>query len=275
MKNKKYIEQYELKKNLDNNFKINVILTTIVFLFQIFIFLHLNNKINQLKQNNNPNQPSQPQQQPIKINLEQVKKLFTKDFIHFGDEKRKLLIVEVSDPSCPFCQIAGGLNPQIASQVGERFKYDTDGGRYIPPLREIKKLVEQGKASFAFLYSNGHGNGLLASEALYCAYEKDKFWPVHDKLMTNEGYALINNQVKNDKSNISILTDFLANVIDKNFLTNCLQSGKYQKMLERDQQLTPSLGFQGTPHFIINTTLFQGAYSFADMKPVIEKYLNE
>lgn len=275
MRNKKYPEDLEIKKVVDNNFKINVILIIIIFLFQVFIFVNLNNKINQLKQNPNPNPPSQKQQQEVKINLDQVKKLFTKDFIHFGDEKRKLLIVEVSDPSCPFCHIAGGLNPQIASQVGERFKYDTEGGSYIPPLREIKKLVDQGKASFAFLYSNGHGNGLLASEALYCAFEKGQFWPVHDRLMTNEGYDLINNQVKNDTKNISILVDFLANVIDSDALTDCLQSGKYQKMLERDQQLTPSLGFRGTPHFLINTTMFQGAYSFSDMKPVIEKYLNE
>ncbi|MFN4212492.1 MAG: DsbA family protein [Microgenomates group bacterium] len=273
MKNKKNIEATELKKTVDTNFKVNIITTTIVFLFQVFIFLNLNNKINKLKQNTNPNQPSQ--QQEVKINLEQVKKLFTKDFIHFGDEKRKLLIVEVSDPSCPFCHIAGGFNPQIASQVGERFKYDTEGGSYIPPAREIKKLVDQGKASFAFLYSNGHGNGLLASEALYCAFEMGKFWPVHDRLMTNEGYELINNQVKNDKNNIPILVNFLANVIDKNALTDCLQSGKYQKMLERDERLTPSLGFRGTPHFIINTTKFEGAYSFSEMKPVIEKYLNE
>ncbi len=275
MKNKiNKTEGETLKKLIDTNFKINITLTIIIFLLQVFIFLNLNNKIKQLKQNN-PSPAQQPQQQEAKITLDQVKKIFSKDFIHFGDTKRKVLIVEVSDPSCPFCHIAGGLNPQIASQAGERFKYDSEGGSYIPPLREIKKLVDQGKASFAFLYSNGHGNGQLTSEALYCAFEKGKFWPVHDMLMTNTGYELINNQVKNDRNNIPTLVNFLADVIDKNFLTQCLQSGKYQKMLERDQNLTPSLGFQGTPHFIINTSMFQGAYSFSDMKPVIDKYLNE
>ena len=270
----KRTENFELKKLIDSNFKINIIFTTTVFLLQVFIFLNLNNKIKNLQKSLNPTNNQQAQQQ-IKIDLAQVKQLFSNDFIHFGDSKRKVLFVEVSDPSCPFCHIAGGLNPQISSQAGERFKYDTEGGSYIPPVREIKKLVDQGKASFAFLYSNGHGNGLLASEALYCANEKGKFWPVHDKLMTNQGYELINNEIKNDKSKIPTLVNFLSEVIDKDFLTNCLQSGKYQKNLERDQQLTPSLGFQGTPHFLVNTTMFQGAYSFSDMKPIVEKYLNE
>jgi len=276
-KKQKMIE--EINSSISNNTlnnkinnKIIYFLVGLLFLFNLFTFLKVSNLEKKLTQN--PNTTQQPQAQaPKEIKIEQVKKLFTKDFIHFGDASRKLLFVEVSDPSCPFCHIAGGLNPQLSAQVGDRFKYQSDGGSYIPPLPEIKKLVDEGKASFAFLYSNGHGNGLLASEALYCAYEKGKFWEVHDKLMTNEGYNLINNQVKNDKTKISDLVSFLANEIDSSFLTRCLESGKYEKNLNRDQQLSPSLGFQGTPHFLINTQMFQGAYSFSDMKPVVDKYL--
>ncbi len=215
-----------------------------------------------------------PTPQPTKeLKISMIKNLFNKDFIHFGDANKKLLIVEISDPSCPYCHIASGYNPEIASQAGERFKYQSQGGSYIPPILKIKKLVDEGKASFVFLYSNGHGNGELASEALYCAYEKGKFWEVHDKLMTNEGYNLINEQVKNDRTSISKLVEFLANEIDNQFLTSCLESKKYQSRLTRDQQLSPSLGFQGTPHFLINTTPFQGAYSFSDMEQEVKKYL--
>ncbi len=270
----KKTEFLDLKKLIDNNFKINIFLTTLVFLLQVFIFFNLNNKIKNHQKNLNPKNNEQNQQQ-TKIDLAQVKRIFSNDFIHFGDSKRKVLFVEVSDPSCPFCHIAGGLNPQIAAQAGDRFKYKSEGGSYIPPVPEIKKLIDEGKASYAFLFSNGHGNGFLASEALYCANEKGKFWSVHDKLMTNEGYEIINNQVKNDRGNISILVNFLASSIDKDFLTNCLKSGKYQSKLERDQKLAPSLGYQGTPHFLVNTTMFPGAYSFTEMKPVVEKYLNE
>ena len=268
-KNQKMVE--EINSSSSNN-KIIYFLIGLLFLFNIFTFLKISNLEKKLAKNPNPAQQQQPQA-PKEIKINEVKKLFNKDFIHFGDASRKLLFVEISDPSCPFCHIAGGLNPQLASQVGDRFKYQSDGGPYIPPVSEIKKLVDQGKASFAFLYSNGHGNGLLAASALYCAYEKGKFWEVHDKLMTNEGYNLINEQVRNDKSKISDLVNFLANEIDSNFLTKCLESGKYEKNLNRDQQLSPSLGFQGTPHFLVNTQMFQGAYSYSDMKPIVDKYL--
>ncbi len=246
------------------------ILMVILTVFSIFNYFQINTlkkEIKALKDVINP----QPQA-PKEVKIEDVKKLFTKDFIHFGDANKKLLIVEVSDPSCPFCHIAGGHNPELAKEAG-RFQYVSDGGTYQPPVPELKKLVDQGKASFALIYSNGHGNGRVAAEALYCAYEKGRFWEVHDKLMTNDGYKLINEQVLNDKNNIPKLVSFLANEIDSNFLTECLQSGKYTDKLARDEQLSPNLGFQGTPHFLINTKMFQGAYSFNDMKPEIEKYL--
>lgn len=256
------------------NYLLYIIPVFFVILSALSIFLYLqikslNQRLTKIEQLINPQQQNQ---KPKEITLNDVKKLFTDEFIHFGDANKKLLIVEVSDPSCPFCHIAGGFNPQLAKDSG-RFTYQKDGGSYIPPVPEIKKLVDQGKASFAFLYSNGHGNGRLAAEALYCAYEKGLFWETHDRLMTNEAYNLINEKVGNDRSKANLLAEFLAEVIDSQFLSNCLSSAKYEKKLTRDEQLTPSLGFQGTPHFIINTKMFQGAYSYADMKSTIESYL--
>ncbi|MGB9883637.1 MAG: DsbA family protein [Microgenomates group bacterium] len=263
-----YVQQEELK-SID--LKPIYFLMGVLLVFNIFLAIKV---FNLEKKLTNPTVTTQQrQQQAPEVKIDQVKKLFSKDFIHFGDANRKLLFVEVSDPSCPFCHIAGGLNPELAGQVGERFKYQSQGGAYVPPVPEMKKLVDQGKASFAFIYSNGHGNGELAAQALYCAYEKGKFWEIHDRLMTNEGYTLINEKVRNDKANISELVNFLANEIDANFLKNCLESEKYKQTLVRDQQLSPSLGFQGTPHFLVNTQMFQGAYSFTDMKSVIDKNL--
>lgn len=218
-------------------------------------------------------QPQQQQQQKVTVKIDQVKKLFGKDYIHFGAANKKLLFVEVSDPSCPFCHVAGGLNKELSLEVGPKFQYQEDGGTYIPPVPEIKKLVDEGKASFTYLYSNGHGNGILAAQSFYCAFEKNKFWEVHDKLMSNEGYKLINEVVTNDKTKIPELVNFLSDVIDSDFLTKCLESDKYKERLTRDEKLSPSLGFQGTPTFVINTDIFPGAYSFADMKSAVDKNL--
>lgn len=247
---------------------INYLITGILVVFSFFLYFkfdEINKRLTKIEQLINPQQ--QAQQKELKI--DEIKKLFTKDFIHFGDDKRKILIVEISDPSCPYCHIAGGHNQELAKESG-RFAYVSDGGNYIPPVPEIKKLVDEKKTSFAFIYSNGHGNGRIAAEALYCAFEKGKFWEVHDKLMTNEGYSLINEQVANDRSKANLLVNFLSDTIESQFLSNCLSSAKYEKNLLRDEQLSPSLGFQGTPHFIINTKMFPGAYSFSDMKSAMD-----
>ncbi|OGK56733.1 hypothetical protein A3J15_02215 [Candidatus Roizmanbacteria bacterium RIFCSPLOWO2_02_FULL_38_10] len=216
-------------------------------------------------------QQAAPTQAPVALNA--IKALFGKDYISFGDANKKLLFVEISDPSCPFCHIAAGKNPELSEQVDARFKYKSKGGDYVPPVEEMKKLVDSGKAGFVWMYANGHGNGQLASQALYCANEKDKFWPVHDLLMTNKGYDLLNNEVKNDKTKSDKLADFLSSAVDKDFLTDCLKNGKYEKTLTRDEQEAAKLGFQGTPHFFVNEVPFGGAQNYSTMQSEVDKYL--
>lgn len=221
-------------------------------------------------------QQQQPEQQPqTTISLDTVKSLFKEGYIQFGNPSRKVLFVEISDPSCPFCHIAGGKNPELSKEVNSRFQYVTDGGTYTPPVTEIRKLVDENKASYVMVYGNGHGNGILATQAMYCAFENGKFWEVHDRLMTNDAYNLINNEVKNDKQNIPKLVDFLANEIDSTFLTDCLTSEKYAETLKRDEKIGPQLGFNGTPHFLVNTTIFAGAQDFKDMESAVKTALGE
>ena len=209
---------------------------------------------------------------PKKVEISQIKDLFSKDVIKFGNADSKVLFVEASDPSCPYCHIAGGLNPELNKQVGSQFTLVKDGGSYIAPVAEMKKLVDSGKASFVWLYFNGHGNGELATKALYCAYEKGKFWEAHDLLMTSEGYALINDVVKNDKTQSGKMVDFLkpASVPD---LKTCLDSGKYDDRLASDMSLATSLGVSGTPGFFVNENNFAGAYSYKDIESIVTSAL--
>ena len=213
-------------------------------------------------------QPAQPQ-----ISLDTIKGLFTKDVVKFGKGDKKLLMVEVSDPSCPYCHVAGGANPEIGSQMGPQFKLVAQGGTYVPPLPEMKKLVDQGKADFVWLYTNGHGNGELATKAIYCAFDQGKFWQAHDLLLSAKGYTLINDVVKNDATKSQQVADFLSSAVDKNKLKGCLDSGKYDARLGEDSALARSLGVNGTPGFFLNTTNFSGAYSWSDMKSVADAAL--
>jgi len=213
-------------------------------------------------------QPRQPE-----ITLEQIRQAFNRSLVKFGENNQKLVFLEISDPSCPFCQAASGQNSELNKQMGERFTLVKDGGTYLAPVPEIRKLVEAGKASFAFIYFPGHGNGEMATKALYCAFEKGKFWEVHDKLMTNEGYNLINNTVRNDKTKSQELADFLKPVFDQVAMKTCLESGKYDSQIKEEISLASSLGVSGTPGFFINTTNFAGAYSFKDMESVVDSAL--
>lgn len=213
----------------------------------------------------------QPQPQAPTVTLDTIKALFSNNKnIVLGDKTAKNLLVEVADPSCPFCHIAAGLNPELNKQSGSRFTLVADGGTYVAPVPEMKKLVDSGKAALVYIYTPGHGNGEMGTKAMYCANEKGKFWPVHDKLMTSEGYDLLNNTVKNDKSKSQELANFLSDVFNAADMKACLESGKYDAKLQEDAQTAQKLGVSGTPGFYVNTTNFAGAYSWKDMESAVK-----
>ena len=210
---------------------------------------------------------------PVEVTLDQTKALFDNSNLSFGSKDSKVLFVEFSDPSCPFCGVASGKNPNLNKQMGPQFAMAKDGGSYIPPVPEMKKLVDAGKAGFVWLYANGHGNGEMGTKALYCAKEKGKFWEAHDLLMYEAGYNLMNNTVKNDKTKSGALADFLKSAVNVNDMKTCLDSGKYDNRPAEDMALAKQFGFSGTPSFFVNTENFKGAYSFKDMQPSVDKYL--
>lgn len=207
------------------------------------------------------------------IGINQVKDAFNKSLIKFGDSNKKVIFLEVADPSCPYCQVAGGHNKEINNQAGDRFKMVADGGTYVAPVPEMEKLVDSGKASFAYIYMPGHGNGEMGTKAMYCAFAAGKYWEVHDKLMINDGYALMNNTVKNDKAKAAEVADFLKSVFDPAEMKKCLDSGKYDAQLQTDIGLASTLNVSGTPGFFINANSFAGAYSYKDMEAAVESAL--
>ena len=220
------------------------------------------------------NQPTQAAPTPPAVDISQIKSLFTNDkLIKFGDENKKALFVAVEDPSCPYCSIASGLNPELNKSAGSQFLLVKDGGTYVAPVIEMKKLVDAVKASFVYIYTPGHGNGEMGTKAMYCAYEKGKFWQVHDKLMTKEGYDLLNNTVKNDKAQSGTIADFLKSAMSATEMKSCLDSGKYDSRITEDVNIAQGLGVSGTPGFFVNTTRFSGAYSWTQMESAVNTAL--
>jgi protein-disulfide isomerase len=207
------------------------------------------------------------------VSLNTIKGLFDKDLIKIGNAKSKVIFVEIADPSCPYCHIADGNNPELAKSVGATFQYTSDGGTYIPPGIEIEKLVKDGKASYVYVYYPGHGNGEMTMKALYCANEKGKFWEAKALIMNNDGYELSNTTVQNDVSKAGTVAEFLKSVVDYNFMKSCLESDKYDSRLTSDSDVAVELGIQGTPSFYVNETNFPGAYSYKEMQSVVDAAL--
>lgn len=231
-----------------------------------------------------PTGAAQQQQAAPTVTLSTIKGLFSKNIIKFGDANKKLLLVEVVDPSCPFCHIASGKDPELNQSAGAQFRLVSQGGSYVAPVEEFKKLVDGGQASFAFIYDPGHGNGEMGMKALYCAFDKGKFWEAHDLLMSEKGYEIQNGYdatqapatgpvVKNDKTKSQDMATFLSSAVDPAFMKSCLDSGKYDSRLGSDTQLATSLGVSGTPGFFINASSFPGAYSYTDMKSAVDAAL--
>ena len=223
-------------------------------------------------------QTAQPQAQApaaqVTVSKEMITSLFSKNLITFGDATRKLLIVEMSDPSCPYCHVAGGINLDIGPKIGSQFAAKSQGGTYEAPVPEIKKLVDQKKASFVWIYYPGHGNGEMGAKALYCAYDQGKFWEAQDLLMSSKGYDLMNVTIKNDKTQSKALAAFLKSAVNPTELQSCLDSGKYDARLQTESSLSVTLGIKGTPDFYLNTSNFNGAYSWPEMKTVADAALN-
>jgi protein-disulfide isomerase len=219
------------------------------------------------------NQEAAPTQPPV--SLDKIKEIFGKDIIKFGDEKRKVLFVEIADPSCPYCQVAYGKNSELNNQIDPtgRFKLVSNGGTYLAPVTEMKKLVDEGKASYTLIYSPGHGNGEMGMKAIYCAFDLGKYWEVRDKIMSNAGYTLMNERVQNDKTKAGDVANFLKGIVDVGKMKTCIEDSKWDARLADDMKLASELGVQGTPYFFINDSQFPGAYSYKDMESVVTSAL--
>lgn len=261
--------------NLQKFKESNIIQYVFVALLLVAAFMlgSLYTKVQYLEaEKKNPQAVAQKAQAPT-VTMDIIKNAFKKAVVKFGDANKKLILIEISDPSCPYCHIAAGLNPELNKQVGPQFLMVADGGTYVAPVAEFEKLVNSGKASMAYIYYPGHGNGEMGTKAMYCAFEKNKFWEVHNKLYTSAGYDLMNNVIKNDKTKSQEMADFLASAMDAKTLKECLDSGKYDAKLVEDKTLAESLSIQGTPGFFVNTTNFAGAYSYKDMESIVNKAL--
>lgn len=181
-----------------------------------------------------------------------VPKISDRDHIR-GDKNARLALIEYSDIECPFCK---QFHP-TAQRVVDEYK------------GQVQWVFRHYPLSF-------HANAQKEAEAVECANEQggnDAFWKMTDTIYeqttsNGTGFAL-------DK--LGPLAAQLG--LDQAKFQECLDSGKYEKLVKDDMDGGTKAGVNGTPGNILldtktgTTRLIPGAVPFEQIKPVIDEML--
>ncbi len=207
---------------------------------------------------NTTQQPTQPTNAPVQVAIDASDPVM-------GKADAPLTIIEFSDPSCPFCGGAAGLNQEVVQYLQGK-----NPAWVAPEPGIIKDYVETGKAKLIFKYFPGHGTGAEAMKLSLCANEQNKFWEAHDIFFSNQ-----------DKmENVTILESLMSAIdgIDAAKLAECYDANKYDAALQEDIAAGQAAGMQGTPSFYIGTAkdgyvAVVGAQSYTALKQKLDAAL--
>lgn len=169
-----------------------------------------------------------------------------------GNPDAKMVIVEYSDPECPFCKAQHETLAQVVAT------YDP--------------------ADVAWVYRNFpipglHKKAQIESEALECAAElggNDGFWKYANRL-----YEITPSNDKLDLEELPNIAEFAG--LDRDTFTQCLDSGDMASRVQEDVDEVQATGAQGTPHNIIligdQQIPLSGYVEFRALKPIIDQLL--
>ncbi len=165
-----------------------------------------------------------------------------------GDPNAPITIVEYSDYECPYCQ-----------------------RHFLQTMPQLQQYIDDGTVLYVFKdfpLSMIHPQALKAAEAARCAGEQDAYWEMHDKLFeAQQEWAGQADAVERFKGYAGALE------LDQAEFDTCLDSGKFQAVVEANLQEGAGYGVRGTPGFYINRTPLPGAYPFEAFQQLIEAEL--
>ena len=160
-----------------------------------------------------------------------------------GASNAPITIVEFEDFQCPFCKRAQDTVEQVLARYKDRVRMIHRD----LPLRTL------------------HPASWKAHEAGRCAEDQGRFWEYRALLYKNAPAASpqqLNNYASQAGLNVS---DF----------TKCLDSGKFNAIVQKDEDEANRLGIQGTPFFFINGRLLSGAQPESEFVRIIEDELHK
>ena len=163
-----------------------------------------------------------------------------------GDAAAPVTIDEWADFQCPACGLfSRQTEPQILSN------YVAKG--------QVKIVFH----NFAFLGMESN----WAAEAALCAGDQGKFFEFHDRLFAvqageNQG-AFAKDRLKAMGTDLGLGPTFGA----------CVDSGKYTQAVRDELNVGQGRGVDRTPTFFVNGKKYEGAFSFEQMKSIIDPLL--
>ena len=170
-----------------------------------------------------------------------------------GSADAKVLIIEFGDYQCPSCRM---------------FWHDVE-----PRLK--KEYIDTGKAKLVFRdfpIVQIHPEALLASMAVDCAGEQNKYWEYHDKVFReqyNKGDDLVRFKAADLKKWAK------DTKLDQAKFDQCLDSEKYKSEVLKDKADGDAVSVQGTPTFFINGRVIGGAQPYPAFKTLIDDLLKQ
>ncbi len=189
----------------------------------------------------------------------------SKGGVILGAKDSKVTVVEFSDPSCPYCAIAAGVN------IPESFLQRYPGWQ--APGPQLEKLAKEGKIQLVFRYFPGHGTAEKAMMAAWCAEDQKKeiFWSFLNNLFKSQ--SLLGDE--------NIWLKIAQNLgLNSQEVKNCVDSGKYKERIVSDTEAFRQAALQleggenfGTPTFFINGRPVIGAQSFTELEKIINSEL--
>jgi protein-disulfide isomerase len=185
-----------------------------------------------------------------------------------GDPNAPVKIVEYSDFQCPYCR---------------QFWQDTEA-------QIVENYVKTGKVYFTyhsmgnFVSDNGNRANNAnntesqdAAQAAYCAGDQNKFWEYHDMLFTNwngeDQGAFVRKRLDTFAQTIGLDTAAFKACMDNNKFADQVK----QDAVDGEKAITTAPNYDGsgfgTPAFIINGKLVDGAQAFSVFQQEIDAAL--
>ncbi|MDP2660784.1 MAG: DsbA family protein, partial [Dehalococcoidia bacterium] len=157
-------------------------------------------------------------------------------------------VIEYSDFQCPYCaQFALRTFPSVDQNYVET-------GKVIWSFRNMARIGDESKQ---------------AAQAAECAGDQAKFWPYHDKLFASQKGENLGT-FANDK-----LKGFAQDLgLDAGAFGSCLDSGKYNDLVNRELVEANQRGITGTPTFFVNGKKLEGALPYGDFQKALDAALN-